>query len=180
MVPNREPARRLVLQRGAVVPVERAARRSGRARRRRAYDRHVQPELDATRRILRRLAPLLGAIAAVTAATGLVALLEHELGVPNAAAVYLVAVSAVAIATGTGGAVVAALLAVLVYDFLFTDPLHTLAVADPGELLNLLLLLFVAVVVGQLASLQRSRAEDAEAREREARDRKSTRLNSSH
>ena len=121
------------------------------------------------RRLARSLAPVGTAIAAVGAATGLVALLEHGLGVPNAAAVYLVAVSAVAIAVGTGGAVLAALLAVLVYDFLFTNPLHTLSVADPGELLHLLLLLFVAVTVGQLASLQRSRAEVAEAREREAR-----------
>lgn len=130
----------------------------------------MQPDLATALRVLRRLAPpVLSAAAAVAAATGLVAALEHGLGVPNAAAVYLVAVSGVAFAVGTAGAVMAALLAVLVYDFLFTNPLHTLSVADPGELLNLLLLLFVAVVVGQLASLQRSRAEVAEAREREAR-----------
>jgi two-component system sensor histidine kinase KdpD len=83
--------------------------------------------------------------------------------------VYLVAVAAMAIAAGTGGAVFTAVLAVLVYDFLFMDPLHTLVVADPGEWLNLLLLLFVAVTVGQLAALQRRRAEVALAREHEAR-----------
>ena len=129
----------------------------------------MQPDLASFVRFLRRLTPVLSAAAAVIVATGVVAALEHWLGVPNAAAVYLVAVSAVAIAAGTAGAVIAALLAILVYDFLFTNPLHTLSVQDPGELLNLLLLLFVAVVVGQLASLQRSRAEIAEAREREAR-----------
>ena len=40
---------------------------------------------------------------------------------------------------------------------------------DPGEWLNLVLLLFVGIVVGQLAALQRARAEAAVAREREAR-----------
>jgi K+-sensing histidine kinase KdpD len=58
---------------------------------------------------LTALGRLLGSIAVailgIAAATGIIAALEHGLGVPNAAAVYLVAVSAVAIAVGTGGAV---------------------------------------------------------------------------
>jgi two-component system sensor histidine kinase KdpD len=52
---------------------------------------------------------------------------------------------------------------------LFVDPRYTFSVARPGELVNLLLLLFVGIVVGQLAALQRARAEQAVAREREAR-----------
>jgi len=108
-------------------------------------------------------------VVAVAIATIVIAALEGEPGVPNASAVYLVAVAAIAIAVGTPGAVFTAVLSVLVYDFLFTDPRHTLAVADPGEWLNLVLLLFVAVTVGQLAALQRRRAEVAVAREREAR-----------
>jgi two-component system sensor histidine kinase KdpD len=56
-----------------------------------------------------------------------------------------------------------------VYDFLFVDPRHTLVVADPGEWLNLLLLLFVGVVVGRLTAAQRDRADSADTREREAR-----------
>jgi two-component system sensor histidine kinase KdpD len=48
-------------------------------------------------------------------------------------------------------------------------PLYSFTVADPAEWLNLVLLLVVGVVVGQLSSLQRSRADAAEVREREAR-----------
>jgi two-component system sensor histidine kinase KdpD len=113
--------------------------------------------------------PVVAAVVAVAVASFAVIVLEQVLAVPNAAAVYLVGVAAVAIASGTSGAVLTAVLAVIVYDFFFTDPRHTLAVADPGEWLNLLLLLFVAVTVGQLAALQRRRADLAVAREREAR-----------
>lgn len=120
-------------------------------------------------RILRLSIPVVAGLLAVAVATIVIAALEGEPGVPNASAVYLVAVAAIAIAVGTAGAVLTAVLSVLVYDFLFTDPLHTLIVADPGEWLNLVLLLFVAVTVGQLAALQRRRAEVAVAREREAR-----------
>src|SRR5205814_5367381 len=53
---------------------------------------------------------------------------------------------------------------------LFTHPLHTLFISNPDEWLNLVLLLFVGLVVGQLTALQRARAEIARAREREARE----------
>jgi two-component system sensor histidine kinase KdpD len=111
----------------------------------------------------------LAAIVALAVATVAVAILEGYAAVPTASSVYLVAVVATAIVAGTFGAVLAALGSAIVYDFLFTDPRHTLTVADPGELLNLLVLLFVAITVGQLAALQRGRAEMAMAREREAR-----------
>ncbi len=129
-----------------------------------AYHRAV-----SKRQSLRLSIPIAAGVVAVAVATLVIAALEGFPGVPNASAVYLVAVAAVAIAAGTGGAVFTAVLSVIVYDFLFTDPLHTLLVADPGEWLNLVLLLFVAVTVGQLAALQHRRAEVAVEREREAR-----------
>ena len=61
---------------------------------------------------------------------------------------------------GRVGAIVAAIGAFLLYNFFFTEPAHTFTIADPGVLLSVLLLLFVGIVVGQLAALQRSRAED--------------------
>jgi len=117
----------------------------------------------------RTLVRLLVAAAAVALATLAVAVLEGVALIPDASSVFLVAVVAVAVAWGTGGAVLVAIAAILVYDFLFTDPLHTLTVADPGEWLSLVLLLFVAITVGRLAALQRGRTEVALAREREAR-----------
>ena len=107
------------------------------------------------------------AIPSLAAATLAVALLQAA-GVPNASAVYLAAVVATAFVAGTWGAVVAAFASFLLYDFLFVMPLYTFTVADPGEWLNLVLLLFIGIVVGQLVALQRSRTEVARAREREA------------
>jgi K+-sensing histidine kinase KdpD len=95
--------------------------------------------------------------------------LQDYLDVENPSAVYLVAVVATAIASGTWGSVFAAVGAFLLYNFLFVEPRYTFTVAQPGELVNLLLLLFVGIVVGQLVALQRSRTEVARAREREAR-----------
>lgn len=113
----------------------------------------------------------LGTVAALSlsTATVAVAVLQDGLGVPNPSALYLVAVVSTAIVSGTWGAVLAAAASFLLYNFLFVDPRYTLTVAQPRELVNLLLLLFVGIVVGQLAALQRSRAEDAIARERESR-----------
>jgi len=111
---------------------------------------------------------LVAAPALLVATLG-VAALEQWAGVPNASAAYFVAVVATGVAAGTAGAVIAALGAFLLYDFLFIDPVHTLRVADPGEWLNLVLFLFVGVVVGQLGALQRARTQVAIAREREAR-----------
>ncbi len=106
---------------------------------------------------------------AVAAATVAVAVLEDRFGVPNASSVYLVAVVIAAVGAGVPGAVLASVASVLVYNYLFTEPRHTLNVADPGDWLTLVLLLFVGVTVGQLAALQRGRTELAIAREREAR-----------
>jgi two-component system sensor histidine kinase KdpD len=103
------------------------------------------------------------------ATTVLVALLEDVVGVPNASSTYLLAVLVAAGAYGTPAAVVAAVGAFLLYDFLFIEPLYTFTVRDPGEWLNLILLLVVGIVVGQFAAAIRRRAESAVAREREAR-----------
>ena len=52
---------------------------------------------------------------------------------------------------GRRPAVATALLSFVIYDFLFTSPRFSLVVSDANELLNLVLVLFVALVVGRLA-----------------------------
>lgn len=105
----------------------------------------------------------------LAAATAAVALLETGYGVPNASTVYIAAVVATAFIAGTWGAVVAAVASFVLYDYLFVQPLFTLAVDDSEEWLNLVLLLFIGIVVGQLVAIQRARTDVARAREREAR-----------
>jgi two-component system sensor histidine kinase KdpD len=108
-------------------------------------------------------------LVALGGATALAALLEEALRLDNASAVYLLAVVAVAIRLGTTSAVATAIGSVLVYNFLFVDPRFTLTVGRAEEVLTLLLLLFVGIVIGRLAGLQRDRERQALRREREAR-----------
>ena len=103
------------------------------------------------------------------AATVAVAALEAWSGVSNASIVYLVAVVACGVAVGTMGAILASVGSFLIYNYFFVPPLYTFTIGEPDGLLSLVLLLFVGIVVGQLAALQRARAETAAAREREAR-----------
>jgi len=107
-------------------------------------------------------------VGALALATLLVGLLEDRLHIPDASATYLLAVVAIAVAFGIPAAVVTAVGAFLVYDFLFVSPIGAFVVADLQEWLNLLLLLVLGIVVGQLAGMQRSRAETAVLRERQA------------
>jgi two-component system, OmpR family, sensor histidine kinase KdpD len=123
--------------------------------------------LRVDRNVVTRLA-LVG-VPSLVGATLTVWVLETYVGVPNASAIYIVAVLATAIAAGAPGAIVASLASFLLYDFFFTVPYYTLAIRDPGEVLSVIVLLVVGIVVGQLAAMQRSRAELAQAREREAR-----------
>ncbi len=107
-------------------------------------------------------------VPALVVATLSVRFLEEYVGVPNASAGYLAAVVVTALVAGTSGAIVAAVASALLYDFVFVTPQFTLTVADPGEWWNLVFLLFIGVVVGQLVAIQRSRTAIATAREREA------------
>jgi two-component system sensor histidine kinase KdpD len=109
------------------------------------------------------------AVPSLTAATLLVAYLQDVLDVPNPSAIYLVPVVLAAVSSGTLAAVVTAIAGVLLYNYFYTDPRYTFAIADAGVWLSVLVLLFVGVVVGQLAARQRTLAEKARAREREAR-----------
>jgi two-component system, OmpR family, sensor histidine kinase KdpD len=125
----------------------------------------TRPELD-----LRRLLTVAAtAAAALAVITGVVGALESSLAIPDASSAYLLAVVGIAVAFGTTPAVGTAIGAFLLYDWFFTDPRYTFTVRDPGEWLNVLLLLLVGTVVGRLAGRQRARADAALAREREAR-----------
>src|SRR5215213_3855092 len=129
-----------------------------------AYDRRMR---RSSGRALVKLVAV--AVPALAVATVSVRFLEDYVGVPNASAGYLAAVVVTALVAGTSGAIVAAVISSLLYDFVFVTPRFTFTVADPGEWLNIVLLLFVGIVVGQLVAIQRFRTEIATSREREAR-----------
>ncbi len=83
------------------------------------------------------------------------------------ALLYLLIVVLVAGASGTGPAVVAAILAFLAWDFFFLPPYHTLVVRDPQDYLSLLAFLAVGLAMGVQTGRMRNREERAHAREHE-------------
>ena len=109
------------------------------------------------------------AIGCLALATVAVEVLLDGFGIENAGIVYVVAVAITAVVAGTPGALAASVGAFLLYDFFFVDPRFTLTIRQPEEWLNVLLLMFVAILVGQLAAIQRQQTHTAREREDEAR-----------
>jgi two-component system sensor histidine kinase KdpD len=108
-------------------------------------------------------------VGAFVVTTLVIAALEGDaVGIDSASPVYLVAVVAVAALAGTVPAIITAIVAFLMYDYLFTQPRFSLVVADPREWLDLVLFLFVALVVGRLAAIQHRRADEAATQASEA------------
>jgi two-component system sensor histidine kinase KdpD len=115
-------------------------------------------------------------VAAVAAASGVVAALNAAAPITSLGVVYLLAVLLMAIRRGQIAALAAALLSVLAFNFFFIEPLYRLTIADSREVVALGVFLIAAVVVGRLAAIARRRAREAEerarlaaAREREAK-----------
>ena len=116
-----------------------------------------------------RLRQLLVALGSLAIATIVVAVLLDTLGIENAGIVYVVAVAVTALVAGTPGALATSIGAFLLYNYFFTDPRYTLTISQPEEWLSVLLLVFVAILVGQLAAIQREQTRTAREREHEAR-----------
>jgi two-component system sensor histidine kinase KdpD len=113
---------------------------------------------------------------AVGVATAGVAALQSSAPAAGLGILYLLAVLAVAIRRGQVPALVAAVVSVLVLNYLFITPRHRLSIAHSQDVVELTVLLIAAVVVGRLAATGREKASEAEsraalaaAREREAK-----------
>lgn len=139
--------------------------------RRRAIANLVGRRLEAPTRthLLASLRATVVSLAAIGIATAAVAVLESPaVGISDPSPLYLVAVVAVGILHGTRAALGTAVAAFAVYDVLFTEPRFTFTVADPREWLDLVLLLFVALVIGRLTARETERAHEATQRARES------------
>ncbi|WP_315383046.1 sensor histidine kinase KdpD [Microvirgula aerodenitrificans] len=100
--------------------------------------------------------------------TALTALLLTVFDLANVVMVYLVAVVGIAYRWGRGPGALAALLAVGGLDFFFVPPRFSFTVADGQYLFTFVLMLAVALGIGQLAARLRFAADVARARERRA------------
>jgi signal transduction histidine kinase len=111
----------------------------------------------------------LSAIAGVTLATVVITLTHLYPRIPTIPLVYLLVVLLVASGRGLYAAILASLLAFLAYLYFLVPPLYSFLVLSAQDLLTLVVFLTTAVITGQLASLLRRRAEQAQASEREIR-----------
>ncbi|MCY1419316.1 Sensor protein KdpD [compost metagenome] len=111
--------------------------------------------------------------AAATATCVLTALLATPLlpvlELSNILMLFLLAVVGVALGYGRGPAVLASFLAVGLFDFFFVPPRFTFAVSDVQYLVTFVVMLVVALVIGQLMAGLKVQAEAATQRERRVR-----------
>src|SRR5262249_47010752 len=114
--------------------------------------------------VRRRLAGVLLAAVLLPLLTVVLAAGRDHLNLADFVLVYLVAVVAITVVGGFWPAVLAAVAASLLLNWYFTAPIHTFTIAQPRELLALLL--FVTVAVSSVVHLAARRAVQA-ARARE-------------
>ena len=109
----------------------------------------------------RQLAGVLLAAFGLPLLTVILAAARPHLDLTDDLLIYLVAVVAIAVIGGFWPALLAALAASLLLNWYFTKPLHTLTIAEPRNLLALLLFVTVAVTVSSVVHLAARRQVQA-------------------
>lgn len=104
----------------------------------------------------------------VVVISGIIAFIPGAADVSNIALLYLLIVMGAAYALGRGPAVLASFLSVIFFDWLVQKPRYSLGVDNPADWLELLMMLVTAMVISQLTTMLRQRAEEAHQSEREA------------
>lgn len=87
--------------------------------------------------------------------------LDSKVAIPNLSLIYVIPVVVAAVAFGLGPSLFSAVLGALAYNFFFTEPRYTLMVDDPANVWAIGLLFVVGCVASGVASVARSRADDA-------------------
>jgi len=100
-------------------------------------------------------------VAGLPLVTAVLVAWQQHLGLADDLLIYLVAVVVVALVGGFWPAVLAAVTSSLLLNWYFTRPVHTLTIADPQNLLALLLFITVAVTVSSVVHLAAHRAQEA-------------------
>ncbi len=121
-------------------------------------------------RIRKELPGVFWTIGLVTVLTAVLFALVWETGLAHGSVLFLIPVVIAATRWGIVPAVVAAICGVLASAFFFYPPLYSFRIRDPQEVLDLVLFIFVAVAVSQLATRLKSQLEMARRREIDLRD----------
>lgn len=106
-----------------------------------------------------RALPYMLSLLGVALTVGVIALLRTRIDLPTAVLLYLLPIIFAATRWGRGPAAMAAVVAALIHDYLFIPPVGALTVAKPDEAIGLVLLVFTALAMAQLADAARRGAE---------------------
>ncbi len=106
----------------------------------------------------------------VLAVTAVIFTIVWTTGLTRGTVIYIIPVLVAASRWGIVSALVGAICGVLASAFFFFPPLYSFEISDPQEVINLLLFIFVAVVVSQLAGRLKRQLEIARQREIDMRD----------
>ncbi|PKN76351.1 MAG: hypothetical protein CVU52_05115 [Deltaproteobacteria bacterium HGW-Deltaproteobacteria-10] len=67
--------------------------------------------------------------------------------------IYLIGTSVSALLFGMWPSIFTSIVSLLIYDFLFTIPKYSFTMKDPKEIINILVFLFTAIIIGQLVKI---------------------------
>jgi two-component system sensor histidine kinase KdpD len=109
----------------------------------------------------RQVAGAVLAVLGLPALTALLNALQTHLNLSDCLLIYLVAVVAITVVGGFWPAVLTSVAAFLLLNWFFTAPLHTFTIAEPRNLLALMLFVTVAVAVSSVVHLAARRESDA-------------------
>ncbi len=93
--------------------------------------------------------------------------LQWVVELPDPSMLFLTSVLVTAVVSGLLPSIVASIAGLLVYDFFFVEPIYSLAVAKPQDVVSLVVYLIVGIITARLTARIRDQGE--EARQREAR-----------
>jgi two-component system sensor histidine kinase KdpD len=109
------------------------------------------------------------AVAGVAAVTLIIYAYHLYPTIPNISLIYLLLILLLASTRGRYASIVAAVVAVLAFDFFLVPPLYTFVISRWEEWIALFVFLVAALITSQLTTQSRESVEQARLREREAR-----------
>ena len=130
----------------------------------------MMPDALKFNRVRKELRGVLLTAGLVAGVTALLYAIIWETGLTHGAVAYLIPVVIAATRWGIVSAIFAAVCGVFASAFFFYSPLYSFRIKDPQEVINLILFIFVAVVVSQLATRLKRQLEMARQREIDLRD----------
>ncbi len=110
---------------------------------------------------LARPAQYAASVLFVAVAVGAASMLERSVGAPNVTLVFVLPVIVAAIMFGWGPSLAATAASVLSFDYFFTEPRYSLAIASPSDVWAAILLAVIAAGVSALAAQSRRREQEA-------------------